>query len=110
SGAIIAGQVREPSGAAAVNALVVLQSVALAGEQPEVLTDERGVYHFDNLPPGNYTITVVHAEADVAEVMHAPADARLRANYATNPERDAEVVVGMLIKRPMLDTTSASSS
>jgi hypothetical protein len=108
SGGVISGMVRDPSGAPVANAVVILQSTALTHQQ-ERLTNERGIYAFDQLPPGNYTIQVLAGKANVSKIVNLPDDARFRGNFSVDPDQD--MIVGMLIvDRPMIDTTSASST
>jgi hypothetical protein len=109
SGGVIAGAIRTPEGHAAAGALVILQSAALPS-QFELLTDERGIYRFTNLPPGNYTIQVLFGKANVSKVTQLPEDARYRANFTVNPDQDNQIIIGMLVERPMLDITSAGST
>jgi hypothetical protein len=51
------GTVKDPSGAVVAKAHVVVTGAALEGEK-SADTDSSGAYHFANLPPGKYTITV----------------------------------------------------
>jgi hypothetical protein len=51
------GTVKDPSGAVVSKATVVLTGTALEGEK-SLATDSSGSYHFANLPPGVYTVTV----------------------------------------------------
>jgi hypothetical protein len=51
------GTVKDPSGALVSNAHVVVTGAALVGAKTQD-TDASGYYHFANLPPGAYTITV----------------------------------------------------
>jgi hypothetical protein len=72
------GTVRDPSGAVVARASVVLTSTALGGEKT-LETDNSGGYHFANLPPGVYTVTVkapgfseLKREGIAIEVGHLP--------------------------------------
>jgi hypothetical protein len=108
SGAGISGIVRDREGAPVENAIVILQSVALPQEL-ERLTNERGIYSFTELPPGNYTIQVLAGKANVSKIVDLPKDARYRAHFSVDPEQD--MILGMVVlERPMIDTTSASST
>jgi hypothetical protein len=101
SGAAIWGIVRDRSGAPVVDAVVVLQSVALHGDQSRV-TNERGIYAFDQLPPGSYRIDVFFGKANVSHVVNLPKDTRLRANFSLDPDsdqRDCEIIVYPRIRR-----------
>ncbi len=51
------GTVKDPSGAVVGNAAVELTGVSLTGSK-KLETDSSGYYHFANLPPGVYTVTV----------------------------------------------------
>ena len=53
----ITGIVRDPSGAAIVNAKVTVRNESTGFERPTV-TNETGVYNVTNLPPGYYTVLV----------------------------------------------------
>ncbi len=54
----IQGTVKDQTGAVVPKATVVLKSAALVGSK-ELVTDNSGYYRFANLPPGEYTLTVV---------------------------------------------------
>lgn len=57
AGTIVAGKVVDPSGAVVVGATVTLT----AGNQRfETTSDSQGRYHFDQVPPGSYTILAFH--------------------------------------------------
>jgi Carboxypeptidase regulatory-like domain len=51
------GTVKDPSGALVSNAQVVISGTTLIGAK-EAQTDSAGYYHFTNLPPGTYSVTV----------------------------------------------------
>jgi len=51
------GTVKDPSGAVVPKAAIVLTGTSLVGEKT-LETDAAGYYHFLNLPPGYYTVTV----------------------------------------------------
>src|SRR5438552_9325819 len=53
----IQGTVKDPTGAVIPGATVEVTSPALIGKKTAT-TDSGGFYHFEQLPPGNYTITV----------------------------------------------------
>jgi hypothetical protein len=74
----IQGTVKDPSGAVIPNAEVVAKGSTLVGEK-QAMTDSAGYYHFANLPPGSYIITVtargfrtIKREGVVLEVGHLP--------------------------------------
>src|SRR5579863_9698627 len=51
------GTVKDPSGAVVSNAEVVVSGSSLVGDKT-TKTDSGGYYHFSNLPPGEYNVTV----------------------------------------------------
>jgi hypothetical protein len=72
------GTVKDPSGAVIPSAKVTVTTPTLVGGKSTV-TDGKGYYHFSNLPPGNYVITVdakgfttLKREGVVIEVGHSP--------------------------------------
>ncbi|MGH9512495.1 MAG: carboxypeptidase regulatory-like domain-containing protein [Terriglobales bacterium] len=72
------GTVTDPSGAVVSNAHVVLSGTSLVGDKV-LNTDSKGFYHFVNLPPGAYSMTVTaqgfstkKQDGLVIEVGHAP--------------------------------------
>ena len=74
----IQGMVKDPSGAVVPNARVTVTGSTLVGSK-EAETDAAGYYHFANLPPGSYTLTVtakgfktVKREGLILEVGHLP--------------------------------------
>jgi hypothetical protein len=108
TGGVIVGLISDASyPRPAAGVLVVLQSYALP-RQREQMTDERGVYRFENLPPGNYTIQVLWGKS-ASKVVELLEDGRFRANFSVNPERDCGPVV-IMSERPPIDFTSASST
>jgi hypothetical protein len=109
SGGVISGIVSDRSGAPVANAVVILMSSALTHEL-ELLTNDRGIYSFKDLPPGHYTIQVFAGKANVSKIVTMPQDARFRAHFAVDTAQD--MLLGMLgVGEPsMIDTTSASST
>ena len=57
-GASLAGMVLDPNGAVILNASVTLTNKETGREQATV-TDGEGVYRFESLPPGTYSLTAV---------------------------------------------------
>src|ERR1017187_10394318 len=55
------GTVKDPSGALVSKAQVALTGTSLIGEK-NLETDNSGQYHFANLPPGVYAVTVKRSE------------------------------------------------
>lgn len=95
SGGRIAGFVRSNDGAPLADAIVVLQSVSLNGQQ-ERLTDERGYYEFDELPGGRYAIQVLYDQANVSKNTELPDNARFRANFTIDPKQANPIVIEVL--------------
>ncbi|EDM75745.1 hypothetical protein PPSIR1_27723 [Plesiocystis pacifica SIR-1] len=107
-GGMIGGFVRDPDGEVVENAIIVLQQ---AGdfEARERMTNARGIYRFDGLPPGTYTVQALHGRANVSKVVTLPEDVDARVNFVLDGDRD--VIVGMVIQRSQtIDTTTASST
>ncbi|HEX9502567.1 MAG TPA: carboxypeptidase-like regulatory domain-containing protein, partial [Thermoanaerobaculia bacterium] len=57
TGAIVGGKVVDPSGAVVVGATVTLTA---GNHRFETTSDSQGRYHFDQVPPGSYTILAFH--------------------------------------------------
>ncbi len=82
----IQGVVKDKNtGDAIEGALVVLQCNCLQGEM-EATTNARGIYTFNNLPAGQYTVQVLKGQADVSKVTELPAGAKFRANFTIDPD------------------------
>lgn len=102
----IQGTVKDPSGAVVPNAKVVAAGSNLVGTK-ELVTDSSGYYHFANLPPGNYTVTVI-AEGFatfkrdlVLEVGHLPTvDVSLEVGKTSQ-------VIEVTGAAPLIDTTTS---
>ena len=110
SGGIIAGMVRSTEGFPLANAIVILQSVALEAQQERV-TNERGFYKFEELPPGNYTIQVLYDRASVSKITALPEKARFRANFVIDPSYAVDgLILGVVTEPTMIDTTSPAST
>jgi hypothetical protein len=108
SGGAIAGSIQH-EGIAGAGAIVILQSTALPS-QLEAITDERGIYSFEGLPPGNYTIQVLWGKANTSKIVQLPTDGRFRANFSVNPEQSQEFFVGMIVESPIIDISSPAST
>jgi hypothetical protein len=67
SGKIVNSRTDEPI----VNALVILQCTCLQGIR-ETVTDTNGLYAFEGLPSGTYTIQVLVGRAHVIKVVTLP--------------------------------------
>jgi hypothetical protein len=94
------GTVKDPSGAVVPGAVVTVSTPTLVGTKQDV-TDGKGNYHFANLPPGSYSLTVQANGFDTLrqkglsiEVGHAPTvDLKLSVgSAATTVEVSAEAV------------------
>lgn len=111
-GGMIAGRVANDAGEGLADAIVVLQSTALKGGTQERMTNAQGFYRFDNLPAGNYAIQVLAGRANVSKITALPEDAKFRANFRVDPERDTalDVMVGAVSISPTIDNTSPASS
>lgn len=66
-------------------ALVILQCSCLQRAY-EAVTDASGVYSFGNLPPGRYTVQVLHGEANLQKTIELPVGARMRMNFSADPD------------------------
>src|SRR6266851_3951460 len=55
--AVLFGLLKDPSGGSIAGAKVVVRNQA-TGVQRELETDDKGLYYFTLLPPGNYELTV----------------------------------------------------
>ena len=56
---VLQGTVKDGTGALVPGAMITVSTPTLVGTK-SVLTDAKGYYHFSNLPPGSYVITVEH--------------------------------------------------
>jgi hypothetical protein len=100
------GTVKDPSGAIIPSAQVVVTGSSLVGSK-QVVTDSSGYYHFSNLPPGTYILTVkaegfdtLKREGLELEVGHLP---------TVNLELTVGAVKTVVIvntEGPMIDTTT----
>ncbi len=100
------GTIKDPSGAVVPHAKVEVTASSLVGSK-ELESDGNGYYHFANLPPGTYTITVtakgfktVKREGLVLEVGHLPTvDISLELGTA-------ETIVEVTSSAPLIDVTT----
>ena len=82
----IQGVVKDKStGEPIQGALVLLQCNCLQGEM-ETTTNSRGIYTFNNLPGGQFTVQVLKGQANVSKVTELPSGAKFRANFTVDPE------------------------
>ena len=103
------GTVKDPSGAVVSKATVELTSNALVGKK-ELTTDSSGSYHFANLPPGVYTLSVkasgfseLKREGVAVEVGHLPT---LDLTLAVGA---AGTVVEVTGEAPQIDVTTTTN-
>jgi len=100
------GVIKDPSGAVVPGAKVVVTGTSLVGSK-ETATDGSGYYHFANLPPGVYTLTVsakgfstVKRDGLTLEVGHLPSvDISLEVGAAST-------VVEVTSAAPQIDVTT----
>ncbi len=105
-----AGTIKDPTGAVVSGAHVEVTGVALEGSK-SLNTDSTGTYHFANLPPGLYTITVTAKGFKVTkreglnlEVGHLPTvDLTLEVGTAAE-------VVEVSGQAPVIDVTTNTNS
>lgn len=88
------------------DALVILQCSCLP-ESRETQTNANGLYAFRDLPPGTYTIQVLSGQADVSKVTTLPKDAKFRANFSIDPEREFKRMI-KVEARPVRMSASTS--
>ena len=105
----LGGSVKDPSGAVVAHAKVSLKTPSLVGTKTD-LTDSKGNYHFSNLPPGAYLVTVEAPGFDtlkqsglVIEVGHSPT---LDLKLAVGSEA---TTVDVSSESPQIDTTSVTT-
>src|ERR1017187_2204669 len=103
------GSVKDPSGAFVSKARVVLTGTSLIGEK-NLETDNSGQYHFANLPPGTYAVTVkapgfseLKREGIVIEIGHLPT---LDLTLAVGA---ADTVVEVTASAPVIDVTTSQN-
>lgn len=114
----IVGVVRDTAGQPIEDAIVILQSVAVE-QQFERMTGPSGVYRFQELPPGDYTVQVFAGRANVSKIVELEADpdaervlsrSSARVNFRISPEAQNEsILVGMLISAPSLPMDASST-
>jgi hypothetical protein len=107
--AALQGTVKDATGAAIPNATVTVTTPTLVGEK-SVNADGKGYYHFSNLPPGAYIVTVtskgfatLKRQGLVLEVGHQPTvDLTLSVGAETTQ-------VDVTTASPQIDVTSTTS-
>jgi hypothetical protein len=106
----IAGTVKDATGAAIPGAKVTVATPTLVGTKTFV-TDGKGSYHFENLPPGAYTVTVEakgfstrKQENLILQVGHSPTVDLTLAVGSQNTVVDVDSAAG-----PMIDVTSVTT-
>ena len=105
----LGGSVKDPSGAVIPHATVTISTPTLVGNKVAA-TDEKGNYHFSNLPPGSYVITVAANGFDtlkqtglVIEVGHSPTvDLKLAVGSEST-------TVDVSAESPQIDVTSVTT-
>ncbi len=103
------GTVRDPSGASIPHAVVTVTTPTLVGSKANE-TDSKGNYHFTNLPPGSYVITVD------APGFQSLKETGLVIEVGHSPTRDLKMAVGsesttveVNTESPLIDTTSVTT-
>jgi len=103
------GTVKDPTGAAVPGAIVSVTTPTLVGVKTEQ-TDSKGNYHFSNLPPGAYVVTVdakgfktLKQSGLVIEVGHSPT---LDLSLAIGATADT---VDVTSQTPSIDVTSVTT-
>jgi outer membrane receptor protein involved in Fe transport len=104
------GTVRDSSGALISGAKVTVSTPTLVGTK-SFDTDSKGYYHFENLPPGTYTITVTASgfatrqqEGLILQVGHTPS-----VDFALSVGASSEVIEVSSAAGPMIDVTSVTT-
>jgi hypothetical protein len=104
------GTVKDSSGALIPGAKVTVATPTLVGTKTFV-TDGKGYYHFENLPPGTYTITVAapgfstrKQEGVILQVGHTPTVDLSLSVGASSDVVDVNSAAG-----PMIDVTSVTT-
>ncbi|HEY8378860.1 MAG TPA: carboxypeptidase-like regulatory domain-containing protein, partial [Nannocystis sp.] len=101
----LAGAVRDArTGAPVEGALVILQCSCLQGQQTAE-TGESGLFAFRDLPPGLYTVQVVHQQADVSKIVDVGPGAKLRVDFQLDP---GARMVETIVVEPTMRTDGAS--
>jgi tetratricopeptide (TPR) repeat protein len=67
----------------------------------EVITDPRGIYAFEQLPQGTYTVQVLAGQADVSKVLTLRHDVRMRANFGIDPHNEFRRMVRVASHRDL---------
>ena len=105
----LSGTIKDPSGALIAGARVTVTTPTLVGAKTTE-TDGKGYYHFANLPPGAYTVTVdskgfasLKREGLVIEVGHSPT---LDLTLTVGAE---STLVEVNAQGPMIDTTTVTT-
>ncbi len=105
--AVVSGVVRDHfSREPLANALVILSCECLEAPR-EAITNSRGIYSFGDLPPGEYSISVLAGVSEVRKFVTLPAGAKFRANFVVNPER--EQLVEIIVEAAPVPSNTAAS-
>ena len=108
--ASVSGRVLDPNGAAIVEATVIARNVD-TGVSTTVQTNEAGIYHFVNLAPGIYEVSVSKKGFNV--VLKPGVDIHIADNISMNfnmPVGSVSETVTVTAGAPILNTTEASVS
>ncbi len=105
----IRGFLEDTDGLPVANARVVLKDGAISGER-EVLTDANGAFGFDNIPPGDYNLTVYWNDIPAIQ-----AAVRVDINRTTSLPLEIDLSAGVeeievVTFTPVIDSTSSANS
>jgi hypothetical protein len=105
----VQGTVKDPSGAVVPHAKVTVSTPTLVGTKT-VTTDSKGYYHFSNLPPGAYTITVEITGFETLKRENVTVDVgRIPSVDLSLAVGAASSVVEVTATSPQIDVTSVTT-
>jgi len=107
---VLTGVIRDPgSGQTVEGAVVIVTGDKLQGERTMV-TDSNGLYRIPNLPPGSYTIQVVHQDSGAGKKREG---LKMRAGNTTRVDFTLELSGGLnrtvIVDAPAVDVGSSST-